>query len=169
MGQVYLYYGSGGGKTTNALGLALRSVGHGNKVIIIQFMKGRKDIGEYKIGKRLHPDYEIYQFGSENWVDLKNPSEEDKRRAREGLSFAHKTLQMEPNLLILDEIGLATYYGLLETSNVLELLRKVPKKTDIVITGRRVPKELIDRADFVNEVIDVKHPKEMPTVKGIHY
>jgi cob(I)alamin adenosyltransferase len=169
MGQVYLYYGSGGGKTTNALGLALRSVGHGNKVIIIQFMKGRKDIGEYKIGKRLHPDYEIYQFGSEEWVDLKNPSEEDKRRAREGLSFAQKTLQMEPNLLILDEIGLATYYGLLETNNVLELLRKVPKKTDIVITGRRVPKELIDRADFVNEVIDVKHPKEMPTVKGIHY
>src|SRR4030042_6725618 len=120
MGQIYLYHGSGGGKTTNALGLALRSVGHGNRVIIVQFMKGRKDIGEYKIAKRLHPDYEIYQFGREDWVDLKNPSEEDKRRAREGLLFAQKSLKLEPNLLILDEIGLAAYYGLLETDDVLE-------------------------------------------------
>jgi cob(I)alamin adenosyltransferase len=169
MGQIYLYHGSGGGKTTNALGLALRSVGHGNRVIIVQFMKGRKDIGEYKIAKRLHPDYEIYQFGSEDWVDLKNPSEEDKRRAREGLLFAQKTLKLEPNLLILDEIGLAAYYGLLETDDVLELLRNIPKKTDVVITGRKVPEELIDRADFVNEVIDVKHPRNITAVKGIQY
>ena len=169
MGQIYLYHGSGGGKTTNALGLALRSVGHGNRVIIVQFMKGRKDIGEYKIAKRLHPDYEIYQFGSEDWVDLKNPSEEDKRRAREGLLFAQKTLKLELNLLILDEIGLAAYYGLLETDDVLELLRNIPKKTDVVITGRKVPEELIDRADFVNEVIDVKHPRNITAVKGIQY
>ncbi|MCJ7608566.1 cob(I)yrinic acid a,c-diamide adenosyltransferase [Candidatus Bathyarchaeota archaeon] len=169
MGKIYLYHGSGGGKTTNALGLALRSVGHGNRVIIVQFMKGRKDIGEYKIAKRLHPDYEIYQFGSEDWVDLKNPSEEDKRRAREGLLFAQKTLKLELNLLILYEIGLAAYYGLLETDDVLELLRNIPKKTDVVITGRKVPEELIDRADFVNEVIDVKHPRNITAVKGIQY
>jgi len=169
MGLIYLYHGSGGGKTTSALGLALRSVGHGNKVVIVQFMKGRKDIGEYKIGKRLNPDYEIHQFGSEGWVDLKNPSEDDKRRAREGLAFVERALKMEPNLLILDELGLAAYCGLIDTRDVLGVLKSIPKKTDVVITGRWVPRELIERADFVNEITDVKRPKEIPTVKGIQY
>ena len=83
--------------------------------------------------------------------------------------FAQKALKLELNLLILDEIGLAAYYGLLETDDVLELLRNIPKKTDVVITGRKVPEELIDRADFVNEVIDVKHPRNITAVKGIQY
>jgi len=169
MGLIYLYYGTGGGKTTNALGLALRSVGHGHKVVIVQFMKGRKDIGEYKIAKRLSPEYEIHQFGGEGWVDLKNPSEDDRRRAREGLAFAGKALRTEPNLLILDEIGLAAHCGLINTHDVLELLRNIPERTDVVITGRWVPKELIERADFVNEIKDVKYPKEIPSVKGIQY
>jgi len=169
MGMIYLYHGSGGGKTTNALGLALRSVGHGNKVVIVQFMKGRKDIGEYKIGRRLSPEYEIHQFGSEGWVDPKNPSEDDKRRAQEGLAFVKKVLKTEPNLLILDEVGLAAFYKLINTREVLEILKNIPGKTDVVITGRWVPKELVERADFVNEIIDVKHPKEIPTVRGIQY
>ena len=169
MGQIYLYYGSGGGKTTNALGLALRSVGHGRKVVIVQFMKGRKDIGEYKIAKRLGPEYEIHQFGTEDWVDLKNPSANDRRKAQEGLAFAKKALADAPNLLVLDEIGLAAHCGLIDTRDVLDLLRNIPEKTDVVITGRWVPKELIDRADFVNEVTDVKHPEKIPTVEGIQY
>jgi len=169
MGCIYLYHGTGGGKTTSALGLALRSVGQGNKVIIVQFMKGRRDIGEFMVSSRLSPDYEIHQFGREGWIDLECPSEEDRRRAQEGLAFAKKALNSKPNLLILDEIGLAAYVNLIRTSDVLELLNNIPDETDIVITGRWVPGEFVERADFVNEITDVKHPSEILTRKGIHY
>ena len=169
--MLYLYTGEGGGKTTAALGLALRSVGHGHKVEIIQFMKGRKDIGEYKIARRLHPNYEIHQFGREEFVDLKNPAKEDYELAENGLKFAREVLGKRPNLLVLDELNLAISVGLLKLEDVLKLLDEAPKGTVIVITGRYAPKELIERADFVNEVKDVKHPykKGIPAQEGIQY
>lgn len=169
MGYIYLYTGTGGGKTTNALGLALRAIGHNQKVIIIQFLKGRKDIGEYKIKDRLAPNYEIHQFGTEELVDPKNLRPIDYELAKKGLEFARKVLNKEPNLLILDEINLAAAGGLIDVKDVLKLLENIPKKTTVVLTGRHAPKELIDRADFVNEIIDRKHPKKIPTTKGIQY
>ena len=106
MGYVYLYFGTGGGKTANALGLALRSVGHSKKVVIIQFFKWRDDIGEYLVKDRLAPYYEIYQFGREAWLGEKEKTEEfagekfevecvksvDKELAKKGLYFARKIL-----------------------------------------------------------------------------
>jgi cob(I)alamin adenosyltransferase len=170
MGYIYLYTGTGGGKTTNALGLALRSVGHGHKVVIIQFMKWWKNTGEYKIRKKLEPYYEIYQFGREGWIGLSNLGEEDKRLAKKGLEFAEKIVrEKKPHLLVLDEINLAVHCKLLDSSEVLDFLNKIPKKTDVVLTGRYASKELMDRADFVNEVRAMKHPKEIPTTKGIQY
>jgi len=170
MGYIYLYTGSGGGKTTNALGLALRSLGHGHKVVIIQFMKWWKNAGEYKIRKTLEPYYEIYQFGRKGWIGLGNLKEEDKTLANKGLEFAKKIVkEKKPHLLVLDEINLAVHCKLLDSSEVLALLENIPKKTDVVLTGRHAPKELMDRADFVNEVRDIKHPKEIPTTKGIQY
>ncbi len=170
MGYAYLYTGTGGGKTTNALGLALRSVGHGHKVVIIQFMKWWKNTGEYKIRKKLEPYYEIYQFGRKGWIGLSNLEEEDKTLAKRGLEFAKKIVkERKPHLLVLDEINLAVHCKLLDFSEVLDLLDNIPKKTDVVLTGRHAPKELMDRADFVNEVRDIKHPKEIPTTKGIQY
>jgi len=170
MGHVYLYTGTGGGKTTNALGLALRSVGHGHKVVIIQFMKWWKNTGEYRIRKKLEPRYEIYQFGRKGWIGLGNLGEEDKRLAEEGLEFAKKIVkEKKPHLLVLDEINLAVHCKLLDSSEVLNLLGKIPKKTDVVLTGRYAPKKLMDRADFVNEVRDIKHPKKIPTTEGIQY
>lgn len=169
MGYIYLYTGTGAGKTTNALGLALRELGHNQKVIIIQFLKGRKDIGEYKIKDRLGPNYEIHQFGTEEFVDPKNLRPIDYKLAREGLKFARKALKRKPNLLVLDEINLAAAGGLVSTEKVIELLKDIPKKTNVVLTGRRAPKELIDKADFVNEIVDVKHPKKLPTTRGIQY
>jgi len=170
MGYVYLYTGTGGGKTTNALGLALRSVGHRHKVVIIQFMKWWKNTGEYKVRKTLEPYYEIYQFGRKGWIGLGNLGEEDKRLAEEGLEFAKKIVkEKKPHLLVLDEINLAVHCRLLDSSEVLNLLGKIPKKTDVVLTGRCAPKELMDRADFVNEVRDIKHPKKIPTTKGIQF
>ena len=170
MGYVYLYTGTGGGKTTNALGLALRSVGHRHKVVIIQFMKWWKNTGEYKIRKRLEPHYEIYQFGRKGWIGLSNLGEEDKKLAKKGLKFAERVMrEKKPHLLVLDEINLAVHCKLLEANEVLALLDKIPEKTDVVLTGRHAPKELVERADFVNEIVDVKHPERIPTTKGIQY
>ena len=170
MGYIYLYTGTGAGKTTNALGLALRSVGHKHKVVIIQFLKWWRNTGEYKIRRMLAPYYEIYQFGRKSWHGLNNLGEKDKRLACEALKFAEKIIkQKRPHLLVLDEINLALHCKLLEVKEVLEFLDRIPKKTDVVLTGRFAPKELIKRAEFVNEIVDVKHPKEMVTTKGIQY
>jgi cob(I)alamin adenosyltransferase len=169
MGYVYLYTGNGAGKTANALGLALRCIGHKKKVIIIQFLKWWKNTGEYKIRKKLYPYYEIYQFGRKGWIGLQNLDKEDKKLAEKGLSFAEKMLKKKPDLLVLDEINLALHCKLLDAKDVLKFLEKVPKKTTIVLTGRNAPKELIKKADFVNEIRDIKHPKKIPTTKGIQY
>jgi len=170
MGYIYLYTGNGAGKTTNALGLALRSVGHKRKVIIIQFLKWWKNTGEYKIRNMLSPYYEIYQFGRKGWHGLSELDERDKKLAHKALKFAEKVMrEKKPQLLVLDEINLVLYCKLLTVKNVLAFLDKVPRKTDVVLTGRYAPKELVNRADFVNEVVDVKYPKEMVTTKGIQY
>jgi cob(I)alamin adenosyltransferase len=133
-------------------------------------MKWWKDTGEYKIRKRLEPYYEIYQFGRKGWIGLGNLGEEDKKLAKKGLKFAEKvTREKEPHLLVLDEINLTVHCKLLDIDGVLELLDKVPEKTDVVLTGRYAPKELLDRADFINEIVDVKHPEKIPTTKGIQY
>ncbi len=167
---IYLYTGSGAGKTANALGVALRSVGHGHKVVIIQFLKWWKKTGEYKIRKRLKPEYEIHQFGREGWKGLDNLNKEDKKLAQKGLKFAKKIVtEKKPHLIILDEINLAVDCGLLDVEKVVELLNEIPKKTDVFLTGRNAPKELIDKADSVNEIVDVKHPKRTLTKKGIQY
>jgi cob(I)alamin adenosyltransferase len=170
MGYVYLYTGTGGGKTANALGLALRSVGHEHKVIIIQFLKWWKNTGEYKIRKRLGPFYEIYLFGREGWIGLDNLGKEDRKLSEKGLKFAKNIVEeKKPHLLVLDEVNLAIHCKMLDIKDVLEFLDSVPEQTDVVLTGRYASQELIDRADFVNEVNDIKQPKEMVTTKGIQY
>jgi cob(I)alamin adenosyltransferase len=184
MGYIYLYTGTGGGKTANALGLALRSVGHNQKVVIVQFLKWRKDVGEYLVKEKLCGYYEIYQFGREVWLGKEDKTEEfggenfkvegttdrDKELAEDGLSFAAKIMQEEkPHLLVLDEINLATHWKLVTTRKVLELLKNIPANTTVVMTGRYAPQELIERADFVNIVQDVKMPKRFKLTKGIQY
>jgi cob(I)alamin adenosyltransferase len=186
MGHVYLYYGTGGGKTANALGLALRAVGHDQRVVVVQFMKWRTDIGEFKVRDKLAPYYEIRQFGNPGWLkfkgrrkavsaggvtlEVRDMEESDRALARKGLEFARRTMmEDEPDLLILDEICLAVHSGMLSVGEVLDLLKRVPEKTSVVLTGRYAPKELIDRADFVNEVVEIKSPAKFVTTKGIQY
>ena len=170
-GLVYLYTGEGEGKTTNAFGLALRAVGHGYSVIIIQFMKGRKYIGEYKIKDRLAPEYEIHQFGREDFIDFKNPMPLDYELARKGLEFAKKALKRKPRLLILDEINLAAHFGIVKTEDLLKLLADIPEETTVILTGRRAPGKLIERADLVTEMRLIKHPfeKNVPAREGLEY
>ncbi len=171
MGSIHVITGRGFGKTTSALGVALRCAGQGKRALIVQFMKGRKNVGEYKIAKRLWPNYDIRQFGATKWVNLKKPSEEDKRRAQEGFRFAEAILTKErPDLLVLDEINLAVAIGLIDKKDVLEMLKNVPKKTTVYLTGRRAPKEFIDRADYAVEFSILKMPKKkFETKKGITY
>ena len=170
-GLVYLYTGEGEGKTTNAFGLALRAVGHGYSVIIIQFMKGRKYIGEYKIKDRLAPEYEIHQFGREDFIDFKNPMPLDYELAEKGLEFAKKALKRKPRLLILDEINLAAHFGIVKTEDLLKLLDDIAEETTGVLTGRRAPGKLIERADLVTEMRLIKHPfeKNIPAREGLEY
>lgn len=170
MGHIYLWTGDGAGKTTAALGLALRAVGHDKKVIIVQFMKGRKDIGEWKIQKKLKPLYEIHQFGRKGWVDLRKPDKKDIELAKKGLEFARQVLaKRPPHLFILDEINLAAGAGLIKITDVLKLLRIVPSKTTVVMTGRWCPKAFERAADVVNEIRDVKYPKRIRAVRGVQY
>lgn len=167
-GTVYIWTGIGAGKTTSAIGVALRQVAHKQKVIIIQFMKGRKDVGEYMIRQRLKPYYEIYQFGTKKWVDLKNPSEQDRALAHEGLAFAFECLKKKPSLIILDEINLAVAVGLLTSDEVIKFLDSAPAKTSVYLTGRYASKKLIDRADYATEFVTIKQ-KQIKARKGIEY
>jgi cob(I)alamin adenosyltransferase len=184
MGHIYLYYGDGGGKTTSALGLALRSVGHKHRVVIIQFMKWFRETGEYKIQPILSPYYSIHQFGEPGWIKLADnpdkteleelktrmPDERDRTAAKTAMEFARKTLEREkPNLLILDEVCLAVHYGILPLKDVIDLLARLPENTDIVMTGRYAPKELIERSDFVNKIVSEKAPKEFVNNEGIQF
>ena len=152
-------------------------------MVIIQFLKWKKDIGEVLIKDQLKPHYEIYQFGREAWLgeegkvarfgderfDVEAVKSQDKELADKALDFAAKALAKKPHLLVLDEIGLAAQWKLLDVEDVLELLSKVPEETTVVLTGRLAPKELIDRADFVNRVEEVKMPKRFKPTAGIQY
>ncbi|KPJ68884.1 cobinamide adenolsyltransferase [candidate division WOR-1 bacterium DG_54_3] len=169
--MIYLFTGNGGGKTIAALGLALRSIGHKHKVVVIQFMKGRKDTGEYKAAQRLSPRLKLYQFGRKEFVNLRHPTEEDKKLAKAGFEFAKKALKRKPNLLILDEINLAIAIRLLNLKEVLGFLKGIPKSMDVVLTGRRASRRLYQFANGVSVIKKVKHvfDKGIPARKGIEY
>jgi cob(I)alamin adenosyltransferase len=175
-GLVYLWTGTGEGKTTAALGMALRAVGHGQKVVVIQWMKAWKNTGEHKVQRRLRPNYELHMFGRygkiKGWVSLKGPADVDKRLAHDALEFAKQVVKKKrPHLLVLDEINLACHIGLLDTQEVIAFLDTVPAKTTVYLTGRFAPKALIDRADSVTEVRQLKHPmgKGIQARRGIEY
>jgi len=169
-GNIYLWTGDGAGKTTSALGVSLRAVAHNKKVVIIQFMKGRKNIGEYILRKKLGKNYQIHQFGRAGWVNPKKPLDIDKELANKGLEYAWAVVKNErPFLLILDEINLALNYGLLNIRDVIKFVRHVPSSTNVYLIGRNAPYELRNYADFVNEIVLVKQPKFLKSKKGIDY
>lgn len=168
-GTVYLYTGEGAGKTTSALGLALRCLGHDYKVVIIQFLKWWKNTGEYKFKRKMPSNYEICQFGRKGWIGLRNLTDKDKQLCRKALNMAKKKAKEKPRLLVLDEINLALDTKLLDVNEVINFLKTVPKETSVVLTGRHAPRQLVEFADFVNEILDIKRPEQIPTVKGIQY
>ncbi len=170
-GIVFVYTGNGKGKTTAALGLALRALGHGAKVFVVQFMKGR-DYGEVLSAKEFLPNLTIYQSGLDSFVMKDNPSPVDIELARQGLEVAKKAIASgEYDMVILDEINVALDFKLISLEEVLDLIRNKPPQLDLGLTGRYAPPEIIEAADLVTEMVEVKHPyaKGVPARKGFEY
>ncbi|MCK4598172.1 cob(I)yrinic acid a,c-diamide adenosyltransferase [bacterium] len=156
-GMVQVYTGDGKGKTTAALGLALRAIGHGFKIYMVQFMKGDPGYGELKAIGNL-PNFVVRQFGRPDFVDRKNPAEIDLRLAREGLAHAGRILSGgEYDMVILDEINVALHFKLIDLQDVLALIKNRPAETELVLTGRYAPQEILEAADLVTEMREVKH------------
>jgi cob(I)alamin adenosyltransferase len=155
-GYIQIYTGDGKGKTTAALGLALRAAGHGFRTYIAQFMKGQS-YGELKSIK-LIPGIEIEQFGKDTFIHIDQAAPQDVQKARQGLKKATlKMLSREFNIIILDEINMAIYFKLLSISEVLDFISVKPENIELILTGRRAPEELLKRADLVTEMQAVKH------------
>lgn len=157
-GMVQVYTGNGKGKTTAALGLAMRAVGQGLKVHMIQFMKGNIEYGELKAAKRLAPDFVITQMGRETFVDHDNPDEIDRQWAQKGMRLAWQLLKEKTlDILILDEINVAIDFNLVSVQEVLKLIHEKPAGLELVLTGRYAPVEIVKEADLVTEMLEIKH------------
>ena len=170
-GLVQVYTGEGKGKTSAAFGLALRAIGRGLKVYIIQFIKGGFDYGElYIVGKL--PNIELKAFGRGKFVTEKPPRKEDIKHAEDALKLAKKIVESgEYDVVILDEINVALNLKLIKLGGVLELMKNKPKHVELVLTGRYATKEIIGVADLVTEMREIKHPynKGFQARKGIEY
>ena len=150
-----VYTGEGKGKTTAALGLALRACGSGLKVFLVQFAKGRPS-GELAALARFADLVTVRQFGREGFI-LGEPEPEDRELARAGWREARRAASGGYDLLILDEIGIALHYRLVGLEEVRELIRRKPARLELVLTGRRMPDEVLQAADLVTEMREVKH------------
>ena len=166
-GLIQVYTGDGKGKTTCALGLALRAVGQGFQVYMVQFMKGR-ETGEAKAAAdRLAPDMTLRYFGRPGLVNLRAPAPEDLALIREAWDLARQViLAGEHDLVILDEINLALTFKLVPLAEALQVLRERPPWVEVVLTGRQAPPELVELADLVTEMRPLKHHKRTEVTAG---
>jgi cob(I)alamin adenosyltransferase len=170
-GIVQVYTGNGKGKTSAAFGLALRALGRGLKVYVIQFIKGGFDYGELHIVDRL-PDLTLKAFGRGKFITDNPPSEEDMKLAEEAVSLAEKTVKKgEHDVVILDEVNVAMSLGLIKIERILNLIQNKPKHVELVLTGRYAPEEIIRAAQLVTEMKEIKHPfsKGLQARKGIDF
>ena len=157
-GLVFVFTGDGKGKTTAAIGQALRTIGHGHKVLIIQFMKGKKYGEVLAAEKYLDGRLKTVQCGLDSFVMKDNPAPVDIELARQGLTLARQALTSgEYQMIILDEINVALDFKLIPLEDVLEMIRTKPAATDLVLTGRYAPAEVIALADTVSEIGELQH------------
>ncbi len=178
-GLIIIYTGDGKGKTSAALGACLRALGHGWRVLVIQFFKGDWPVvfGEVELGKRLAPQFEVLQLGKgfvRHMGDQK-PFDEHLAAAKEALRIAKERIASGLyELIVLDEIIYAIDYAgvqLVTVEEVLGLLDAKPPSLHVILTGRNAPQSIIDRADLVTRMEEVKHPwqQKIPAQVGIDY
>ncbi len=173
-GLVIVYTGKGKGKTTAALGIALRAVGHDHKVCMIQFIKGSWHYGEMTSSKLLEPQFELVAVGKGfvGILDDKSPHEEHVKIAQEAVHISKEKIQSKKyDVVILDEINYAVKLGLVKVSDVLDLIKIKPANLNLVLTGNYASDEIINAADLVTEMREIKHPFQagIKAKKGIDY
>lgn len=173
-GLVIVYTGNGKGKTTAALGMAVRACGYNWNIQILQFIKGSWAYGEEKGVQRLAPNVELKKLGKGFYkiIDDILPEEEHRKAVQEALKISNEAVQTgKYNLVILDEINVAVGVGLLKVEDVIELIKNKHPKTTIVLTGRDAHPKIIEMADLCTEMKEIKHPfqKGFLAQKGIDY
>jgi cob(I)alamin adenosyltransferase len=169
-GYIQVYTGKGKGKTTAALGIALRAAGHGLKTYIGQFLKGQ-EYGELFSIQKLSSWIKLEQFGRKGFIHVtKDPDEEDFKRAKSGLKKCLEAmLSGKYTIIILDEINVAMYFKLITEKDVHDFLDKKPENIEVILTGRYAPESLVERADLVTEMKEIKHyhHKDVQAREGI--
>jgi len=173
-GLVIVYTGGGKGKTTAALGIALRAVGHDKKVWMVQFIKGSWHYGEIDSAKRLEPEFQLSPSGKGfvGIIDDTLSREEHKKNAEGVLKICEENILSDKfDIIILDEINYAINLDLIDVNDVIELIKIKPKSLDLVLTGNHAKKEIIEIADLVTEMKEIKHPYKsgIKAKKGIDF
>lgn len=174
VGLTIVYTGKGKGKTTAALGIVLRAIGYEKRVCMIQFIKGSWHYGEMDSSKRLEPEFELVAVGKGfvGIIDDTSPKEDHKKIAREAIRISkEKICSGKYNIVILDEINYAVNLGLVKTEEVLDLIKTKPDKVDLILTGNYAKPEVIELADLVTEMREIKHPfkQGIKAKKGIDF
>lgn len=170
-GLVQVYTGNGKGKTSAAFGLALRAIGRGLKVYMVQFIKGGFDYGELYVLNRL-PNLTLKAFGRGKFVLTAPPEKEDVKLAEQAFQLAREVVESgKYDVVILDEINVALSLNLINLEQVLELMERKPRHVELVLTGRDAPIRIVEVADLVTEMKEVKHPykKGLQARKGVEY
>jgi len=170
-GLVEIFTGNGKGKTSAALGVAMRASGHGLRTHIVYFMKGNYPYGEQKVLPQL-PNISFNTFGQEEFVDPANVKPEEREQAKQALNEAQRAIfSGEYDLVILDEVNVAVAWQLVDLEEVIKLIKKKPENVELILTGRYADEKLIELGDVVTEMTEIKHPyrKGITSRKGIDY
>jgi cob(I)alamin adenosyltransferase len=170
-GLVEVFTGNGKGKTSAALGVVLRALGHGLRVCIVYFMKGDYPYSEQKVLSKLS-NVSFMRFGQTSFVDPLNIKEEERQQASEALKAAREAmLSGENDLVVLDEVNVASAWGLVKVEDVVNLIREKPEEVELILTGRYADARLIELGDVVTEMVEIKHPyrKGLLSRAGIDY
>ncbi|TET67529.1 MAG: cob(I)yrinic acid a,c-diamide adenosyltransferase [Dehalococcoidia bacterium] len=170
-GLVQVFTGNGKGKTSAALGAVLRAVGHGLKVYIVFFMKGKYPYGEFSTLPKL-PNVDVASFGLRCLINPADINPEEIEQAKLALSAARKAmLSGNYDMVVLDEVNVAVYFKLIELDDVVRLIGDKPRNVELILTGRYADAKLIELADLVTEMVKLKHPydKGVKARKGIEY
>ena len=173
-GLTIVYTGKGKGKTTAALGIALSATGYKKKICMIQFIKGSWHYGEMESSKRLEPEFEMVAIGKGfvGIIDDKSPKEDHQEIAKEAIRISNEKIQSgKYDIVILDEINYAVNLNLISLDDVLDLIKSKPENVDLVLTGNYAKEEVIEAADLVTEMKEIKHPfqKGIKAKEGIDF